>query len=66
LNLKSKGFTILAVMNPTIHPLDQTNQILELFDGEISIETIKLGIKTKILQIRKLVGKEYNNKPILM
>jgi KaiC/GvpD/RAD55 family RecA-like ATPase len=66
LNLKSKGFTILAVMNPTIHPPDQTNQILELFDGEISIETIKLGIKTKILQIKKLVGKEYNNKPILM
>ena len=35
--LKSKGFTILAVMNPHMHHSEEVQAILGLFDGEISI-----------------------------
>jgi F420-0:gamma-glutamyl ligase len=36
-DLVSKGFTVLAVMNPGMHPLDQATGVIDLFDGEISI-----------------------------
>ena len=35
--LKSKGFTILAVVDPQMHPPEETQAVLGLFDGEISI-----------------------------
>jgi KaiC/GvpD/RAD55 family RecA-like ATPase len=35
--LKSKGFTILAVIDPEMHSSKDLHAILDVFDGEISI-----------------------------
>jgi hypothetical protein len=59
-DLRSKGFTTLAVVNPQMHPQEEVQAILGLFEGEIKIsekETEK-GIE-KILRIRKLYKQRY-------
>jgi KaiC/GvpD/RAD55 family RecA-like ATPase len=57
---KSKGFTTLAVVNPQMHPQEEVQAILSLFEGEIRIsekENAK-GIE-KVLRIRKLNNQKY-------
>ncbi len=59
-NLKSKGFVILAVVNPQMHSSEEVQAILSLFDGEIRMferETEK-GSK-RVLKILKLFNQEY-------
>ena len=36
-DLKAKGFTTLAVINPQMHPQEEVQAILGLFEGEINI-----------------------------
>jgi KaiC/GvpD/RAD55 family RecA-like ATPase/tetratricopeptide (TPR) repeat protein len=58
--LKSQGFTVLAVIDPGMHPPEETQAVLSLFDGEISIyekETSK-G-KGSFLRIRKMMDQKY-------
>jgi KaiC/GvpD/RAD55 family RecA-like ATPase len=58
--LRSRGFTTLAVMNPQMHPLEEVQAILDLFEGEISIyekETRK-GTE-KFVTIKKMYNQRY-------
>ena len=58
--LKSKGFTILAVIDPAMHPAEETQAVVSLFEGEISIhdkETPK-GM-ARFLKIKKMTGQKY-------
>jgi KaiC/GvpD/RAD55 family RecA-like ATPase/tetratricopeptide (TPR) repeat protein len=59
-DLKAKGFTTLAVIDPQMHPPEESRAIISLFDGEIAI-TEKENVKgpEKILKVRKLVGQKY-------
>ena len=59
-DLKSKGFTTLAVIDPQMHPQEEARVIISLFDGEIGI-TEKEGAKglAKILRVRKLYYQRY-------
>jgi tetratricopeptide (TPR) repeat protein/KaiC/GvpD/RAD55 family RecA-like ATPase len=60
-NLKSKGFTTLAVIDPRMHPAEETQAVLDLFDGEISIyekETPKGS--TMFLKVKKMTGQKYS------
>jgi KaiC/GvpD/RAD55 family RecA-like ATPase len=64
-DLKAKGFTTLAVIDPQMHPPEEAQAITGLFDGEITLaekETSK-GLK-KILKIRRLFGQEYLDKEL--
>jgi KaiC/GvpD/RAD55 family RecA-like ATPase len=59
-DLRSKGFTILAVVNPQMHPQEELQAIVGLFDGEIRVserETEK-GIE-KILRVRRLFNQRF-------
>ncbi len=59
-NLKSKGFTTLAVIDPQMHPPEEARAIISLFDGEIEItqkETTKGSAKS--LRVRKLYNQRY-------
>lgn len=58
--LKSKGFTIIAVINPLMHPPDQVQAILGLFDGEIKIyeKETEEGVEN-ILKIKKMYNQQY-------
>ncbi|MGD0646060.1 MAG: BREX system ATP-binding domain-containing protein [Candidatus Bathyarchaeia archaeon] len=59
-NLKSKGFTTLAVIDPLMHPSEEVQAILGLFEGEITItqKESNKGLK-KVLKILKLYNQEY-------
>ncbi len=59
-DLRSRGFTTLAVINPLMHPPQDVHAILGLFEGEISINEreTKRGFE-KFLKIRKLYNQKY-------
>jgi KaiC/GvpD/RAD55 family RecA-like ATPase len=57
--LRSRGFTTLAVVNPHMHTSEQLHAILDLFDGEISIYEKGENDLTKYLRIRKMIRQRY-------
>ena len=59
-DLRSRGFTTLAVINPQMHPTEEVHAILGLFDGEIRISEreTQMGLE-KILRIRKMYNQKY-------
>jgi len=59
-DLRSKGFTTLAVINPYMHPSEEVHAILGLFEGEINIsekEAMK-GLE-KFLKVKKMYNQRY-------
>ena len=66
--LKSKGFTILAVVDPQMHPPEETQAVLGLFDGEISIYEKETEKDTaRFLKIKRLSNQKYTkDETILM
>jgi KaiC/GvpD/RAD55 family RecA-like ATPase len=58
--LKSAGFTILAVMDPQIHASEEVQAIVGLFEGEINIheKETKKGLE-KYLKIKKMSNQKY-------
>jgi len=58
--LKSRGFTTLAVMNPYMHRPEETQAILDLFEGEIHIYEKELnGVLQKYLKVMKMYNQRY-------
>lgn len=55
-DLKSKGFTTLAIMNPYMHRPQEVQAILDMFEGEISIYERD---SAKFLKIKKLYNERY-------
>ena len=65
--LKSKGFTILGVVDPQMHPPEEVQSILGIFDGEIRVtekETPE-GIR-QILRVRKLLNQKYLENELIL
>jgi uncharacterized repeat protein (TIGR01451 family) len=58
--LRSKRFTTLTVMNPQMHPPEEVQAILDLFEGEITIyeKRTKKGLE-KFLRIKKMYNQKY-------
>jgi len=59
--LRSKGFTTLAVMDPAMHSSQDVSAILDLFEGEINIyeKKTKKGLE-KFLIIKKMYNRKYS------
>ncbi len=59
-DLRSKGFTTLAVMNAQMHPPQEVQAILGLFEGEIDIyeKESEKGLE-KFLKVRKMYNQRY-------
>jgi hypothetical protein len=65
--LKSKGFTILAVMDPQMHSPEEVQAILGLFDGEVRITERETADGTeKVLKIKKMYNQKYLEKELLL
>jgi tetratricopeptide (TPR) repeat protein/KaiC/GvpD/RAD55 family RecA-like ATPase len=65
--LRSNGFTTLAVMDPEMHPSQEVRAVLDLFEGQIDIyekETEK-GLQ-KFLKIKKMSNQEYLENELLI
>jgi predicted transcriptional regulator len=59
-DLKSRGFTTLAVMNPHMHALEETQAIIDLFEGEINIfEKESADGVEKLVKVKKLYNQRY-------
>jgi len=54
--LRARGFTTLAVMNPLMHPPRDVQAILGLFEGEI---TLKERGSQKFLKINRMYNQQY-------
>ena len=62
-----KGFTILAMIDPEMHPSDQAKAVFNLFDGEISITQSDDPLDCKkSIQVKKLRGQDYIKNPICL
>ena len=58
--LKSKGFTTLAAMNPHMHSPEEVQAIVGLFEGEISLYEKESSEETeKFLRIKKMLNHRY-------
>ncbi len=62
--LKSLGFTVLAVMDPQMHSTQEVRAVLDLFEGEIDIYT-KQGVG-KLLKIKRMAEQEYLETEIVL
>jgi tetratricopeptide (TPR) repeat protein len=65
--LRSNGFTTLAVMDPEMHPSQEVRAVLDLFEGQIDIyekETEK-GLQ-KFLKIKRMSNQEYLENELLI
>lgn len=54
--LKMKGFTTLAVINPHMYPSEEVQAVLDLFSGEIEVYEKD---NQKLLRIRKMYEQDY-------
>ena len=67
LDLKSKGFTTLVVLNPQMHPPEEVQAILSLFEGEIRISEKEIdGNVERTLRVRKLYNQRYLENEIVI
>ena len=64
-DLGSKGFIILAVLDPEMHPAVHSRAVINLFDGEISLTQTEDPLECrKSLRIKKLRNQDYIKNPI--
>jgi len=65
--LKSKGFTTLAVLDNQMHPQEEAQAILSLFEGEVRISEKETQCgPEKILRIRKLYNQKYLERELIL
>jgi len=65
--LKSMGFTTLAVVDPRMHPPEELYAILGLFEGEIDIRERETEKGTaRFLKIRRMSGQEFLEDELLL
>ena len=65
--LKSNGFTTLVTLNPQMHPSQELQAILDLFEGEINIyeKETERGSE-KFLRIKKMANQSYLKDELLL
>ena len=63
--MKARGFTILGVLNPGMHPPEDIQAMLELFDGHISIEERESdGGPRRLAMVRKMYAYGYDSSEV--
>jgi tetratricopeptide (TPR) repeat protein/KaiC/GvpD/RAD55 family RecA-like ATPase len=65
--LKSKGFTVLAVVDPRVHAPEELQAVLGVFDGEIRITEQETPEGTKqVLKVKRLINQKYSEKEVIL
>jgi KaiC/GvpD/RAD55 family RecA-like ATPase/tetratricopeptide (TPR) repeat protein len=65
--LKSKGFTILSVIDSQMHPVEELQAVLSMFDGELRILERETGKEIeKVLTVRRMYNQKYVEKDLLL
>lgn len=64
---KAEGFTIIATLNPLTTTKEETQSIIDFFDGVIEIfEKPLMERSRRFLVIRKMYGRRYSDNEVLM
>lgn len=64
---KSEGFTVLATLNPLIGSKEETQPVIDFFDGIIEIYERSLAEKARhFLIVRKMFGRRYSQAEIML
>ena len=65
--LKAKGFTTLAIMDPEMHSAQEARAVQDLFEGEINVcERDSADGLRRYLRIRKMRNQRYSEKELLL
>jgi tetratricopeptide (TPR) repeat protein/KaiC/GvpD/RAD55 family RecA-like ATPase len=63
--LRARDVTTLAVLNPSMHPTEEVEAVVDIFDGDLEIsERVVQGERQKVLGIRWMHGTEITEKEI--
>jgi KaiC/GvpD/RAD55 family RecA-like ATPase len=66
-DLVSKGFTVLAVVNPLMHTSEELNSILDLFDGELSLSQSGDPLQCRrFICVKNLRNQDYIKNPVCL
>ena len=64
---KSEGFTVLAILNPLISSKQESQTIIDLFDGIIEIYEKELRERARrFLIVKKMYGKKYIESELML
>jgi KaiC/GvpD/RAD55 family RecA-like ATPase len=65
--LRSAGFTTLAVIDPLMHPPEQLHAVLGLFDGEVNIREAETerGL-ARFLKVKRMSNQKYLKEEVLL
>ena len=65
--LKSKGFTVLATIDPEMHLSKDVHAVLDIFDGEIRIYERETGKKSaRFLRIARMLDQDYQEEELAL
>jgi KaiC/GvpD/RAD55 family RecA-like ATPase len=65
--LRSAGFTTLAVLDPAMHAPQETRAILDLFEGEININEIDTGKgPLRFIKVKKMTSQKYSEQESIL
>jgi KaiC/GvpD/RAD55 family RecA-like ATPase len=65
--LKSKGFTVLAAIDPEMHLSKDVHAVLDIFDGEISIYEKETGKRpARFIRISRMLDQEYVEEELVL
>jgi len=60
--LKARGFTVLGMINPSMHRREETEAVSSIFDGEVEIfERETEGRAQRFIAVRRFYGLEYSD-----
>jgi len=63
---KSSQITCLATLNPAMHSPQESQAVLETFDGHIDLFEGEMQVRPKLIRIRKLAGRRFLDEELLV
>lgn len=59
---KTNQMTCLAALNPAMHPAEESQTVLETFDGHLDLYEAEIQVRPKLIRVRKLGGRKFMDK----
>jgi KaiC/GvpD/RAD55 family RecA-like ATPase len=56
---KARQITTLATFNQAMHPPQESQAVLETFDGHIDLYEAEVQVRPKLIQVKKLGGRQF-------
>jgi hypothetical protein len=63
---KSYQITTLATLNPDMHPTQESQAVLEVFDGHIELFEGEIQVRPKLMRVSKLAGHAFLDEELVV